>query len=297
MPHGHGYWPGSGYVAPAGDAVTAAFTAGYAAPAGDEVAAVMPHGYGYQPGSGYVPPVGDAVTASFAPWKPYDIPSPPLTITLPPSGRVFGDAFGAVPLLGGVVARHGVRAVASGTVPLAGGALAETENTAAIGNAAGAVPLAGAATARHGVRATADGHLPITLSGIATARHGVRAVLSGGVPLAGGAMARHGVRGVAAGGVSLGGSVASTHVRYEVRGEVRLTEGGLLVQRRVRVYSRETGALVGHGDSVGGYFQVPCDLDPAEYVILPIDLSESATDFAPPVANRVTSVLARDDWR
>ena len=82
-----------------------------------------------------------------------------------------------------------------------------------------------------------------------------------------------------------------------MRGEVRLTEGGLLVQRRVRVYSRETGALVGQGDSVGGYFRVPCDLNSAEYVILPIDLSESATDFAPPVANRVTSVLARDDWR
>lgn len=244
--------------------------------------------YRHLPGATYV-------TAEFH--APYSIQSPPITITLPPSGRVFGDAFGAVPLLGGVTARHGVRAVASGAVPLAGGALAETENTAAIGNAAGAVPLAGAATARHGVRATADGHLPITLSGSGTARHGVRAVLSGSVPLAGGAAARHGVRAAAAGGVSLGGSVASTHIRYEVRGEVRLTEGGLLVQRRVRVYSRETGALVGQGDSVGGYFQVACDLAPAEYVILPIDLSESATDFAPPVANRVTSVLARDDWR
>ena len=286
-----------GQTPPLGGEVSAQFSGGYSPPSGGAVEAVLPLGSGVVTRGEYVAPSGDTVTASFAPWKPYDIPSPPLTITLPPSGRVFGDAFGAVPLLGGITARHGVRAVASGAVPLAGGALAETENTAAIGNAAGAVPLAGAATVRHGVRATADGHLPITLSGSATVRHGARAVLSGGVPLAGGAMARHGVRGVAAGGVSLGGSVASTHIRYEVRGEVRLTEGGLLVQRRVRVYSRETGALVGQGDSVGGYFQVPCDLAPAEYVILPIDLSESATDFAPPVANRVTSVLARDDWR
>lgn len=273
--------------------IRATLTTGYSAP--DAVAVTAQFGGINTPESPLYK--YDSTAINFALPRNYSVQAPPIAITLPPSGRVFGDAFGAVPLIGGVTARHGVRAVASGAVPLAGGALAETENTAAIGNAAGAVPLAGAATARHGVRATADGHLPITLSGSATARHGVRAVLSGSVPLAGGAAARHGVRGVAAGGVSLGGSVASTHVRYEVRGEVRLTEGGLLVQRRVRVYSRETGALVGQGDSVGGYFQVPCDLAPAEYVILPIDLSESATDFAPPVANRVTSVLARDDWR
>lgn len=239
----------------------------------------------------------DATEISFALPRDYTIASPPLVITLPPDGRLYGAALGALPFGGAAIARYGVRATASGAVPLSGGAIATTENGARIANALGTVPLGGAAIARHGVRAAAAGTLPITLGGSAQARHGVRAIAAGAIPLHGSAPARHGVRAVAQGALPLSGVAGVTHARYEVRGEVRLSPGGLLVQRHVRVYARDTGALVAAANSVGGYFRVACALEPAEYVVLPIDLSPDATDFVPPVANRVLSVLAQDAWR
>lgn len=81
-------------------------------------------------------------------------------------------------------------------------------------------------------------------------------------------------------------------VRYELRGIVR--NQGVLVERRVRAYERMTGAFAGEADTVAGAFSIHVGFDPGEYVVLPIDLSESATDYAPPAANRVLSLLARD---
>jgi hypothetical protein len=81
-------------------------------------------------------------------------------------------------------------------------------------------------------------------------------------------------------------------VRYVLRGEVR--HQGVLVDRRVRAYRRSDGDLIAQGDTVAGVFDLHAGFAADEYTVLPIDLSVGATDFAPPAANRVVSVLAQD---
>lgn len=103
----------------------------------------------------------------------------------------------------------------------------------------------------------------------------------------------HGVRGL--GAVMLGHcTTAGTalHLRYELRGEVRLQ--GVLVNRRVRAYSRTTGVLLGQTDTVAGQFSVYAGFAPHECYITPIDLSDNATDWLPPTANRLVPVLVED---
>ena len=80
--------------------------------------------------------------------------------------------------------------------------------------------------------------------------------------------------------------------RYELKGEVR--QAGVLINRRVRAYHRDTGALVNEGDTVAGHFRLHTGFAPAEYYVIPIDLSNDAADWTPPCANRLVSVLAMD---
>lgn len=87
-------------------------------------------------------------------------------------------------------------------------------------------------------------------------------------------------------------AVVGTVVRYELRGEVR--DQGVLVNRRVRAHRRSDGALIAEGDTVAGVFALPVGFVADEYYLVPINLDAGATDFAPPCANRVTSVLAMD---
>lgn len=103
----------------------------------------------------------------------------------------------------------------------------------------------------------------------------------------------HGVRGL--GVVALGHcTTAGTalHLRYELRGEVRLQ--GVLVNRRVRAYSRSTGELLGQGDALAGRFSVHAGFSPEECYAIPVDLDDGATDWLPPTANRLMPVLAED---
>lgn len=102
---------------------------------------------------------------------------------------------------------------------------------------------------------------------------------------------------VVRGGALVGGprarlAVRGSVIRYELRGEVR--EQGELVERRVRAYLRDTGALAGEMETIAGRFVIHVGFEPAEHYIIPLNLDESATDFAPPCANRVLSVLAQD---
>lgn len=92
--------------------------------------------------------------------------------------------------------------------------------------------------------------------------------------------------------VALSAAASIEVARYEVRGEVRL--GGVLVNRRVRAYQRASGALIGEVDTVIGKFALHTGFAPAEHYITPIDLDAGATDWSPPTANRIMSVLALD---
>ena len=96
-----------------------------------------------------------------------------------------------------------------------------------------------------------------------------------------------------AGAVPVVGACSAVHLRYELRGEVRV--GGVLVNRRVRAYLRDTGALVSQGDTTAGRFALPAGFDEAEHYVVPIDLAPGATDWLPPAANRIVSVLAMDE--
>lgn len=102
---------------------------------------------------------------------------------------------------------------------------------------------------------------------------------------------------VAVGNVAAPSPLGSPHIagtvrRYELRGEVR--DQGVLVNRRVRAHRRDTGALVAEADTVAGVFVLPAGFAADEYYLVPINLDAGATDFSPPCANRVTSVLAMD---
>jgi len=84
----------------------------------------------------------------------------------------------------------------------------------------------------------------------------------------------------------------ATHLRYEVRGEVRL--GGVLVNRRVRCYARASGELMGQAETVAGRYRVHAGFTDAEVYVTAIDLADAATDWIPPAANRLVPVLADD---
>lgn len=104
--------------------------------------------------------------------------------------------------------------------------------------------------------------------------------------------ATHGIAGSES--VSIPITVSGTGVveRYELVGEVRLQ--GVLVDRRVRAYRRDTGALVGDASTVSGRFRLHTGFVAREHYLVPIDQANDATDWLPPCANRVMSVLAQD---
>lgn len=155
---------------------------------------------------------------------------------------------------------------------------------------AASVPVSAASDVAHGV--AADGVASIPIAADVAAAHGVSiaAVASIGVTAASDVV--HGVALDGIASVALSAAASITVERYELRGEVRL--GGVLVNRRVRAYSRSTGALVGEVDTVIGRFAVHTGFAPAEHYITPVDLADGATDWSPPTANRIMSVLAMD---
>lgn len=123
-------------------------------------------------------------------------------------------------------------------------------------------------------------------------KHGVKGAGAVTFDMVPEAHAKHGVKGSGAATLDFTPAAVGLVVRYEVRGEVRLQ--GALVNRRVRTYNRATGALIGDHNTVGGKFKVHAGFAAEEHYIIPIDLASDATDFLPPCANRVTSVLASD---
>jgi hypothetical protein len=80
--------------------------------------------------------------------------------------------------------------------------------------------------------------------------------------------------------------------RYELIGEVRTQ--GVLVNRQVRAYRRDTGELVGNMATTLGRFKMHAGFSAIEHYLVPIDLDTLAEDFNPPCNNRIISVLAQD---
>lgn len=187
----------------------------------------------------------------------------------PPAG-VVGAGAGALAFTGAATAAHGIAGTGAGALAFTGAGTAEHTSAGVEGVGAGTLPFTGAATAAHGIAGAAAGALAFT--GSATAAHGIAAT--------------------GAGAIGFTGACVAVHLRYEVRGEVRL--GGVLVNRRVRCYKRSTGELTGQADTVAGRYRVHAGFDDAEVATMAIDLAEGATDWIPPTANRLVPVLADD---
>ena len=113
------------------------------------------------------------------------------------------------------------------------------------------------------------------------------------VGLTAGAAAGHGIAGEGVASIGLSASISAAIERYELSGEVRLE--GILVNRRVRAYRRDTGVMVSEADTVAGRFKLPAGFTAGvEFFVVPVDLDEGATDWSPPVANRVVPIMASD---
>src|SRR3990167_8114803 len=132
----------------------------------------------------------------------------------------------------------------------------------------------------------------LTFTGAATAAHGITGTAAGALAFTGSAAAAHGISATGAGAIGFTGACVALHLRYEVRGEVRM--GGILVNRRVRCYKRSTGELTGQADTAAGLYRVHAGFDDAEVYTLAIHMDEAATDWIPPTANRLVPVLADD---
>lgn len=182
-----------------------------------------------------------------------------------------GVGDGELDIIGSGAGAHGVAGLGTGEVAIEGFGTGTAGAPAVSGSGAGDINVVGDGAGAHGVRGPGVG-----IVGIYGAGTGL-----------------HGVRGAGSGDVDITGSAEGLHLRYELRGEVRMA--GVLVNRRVRAYRRDTGALVGEADTTAGQFRVAAGIGaPREHYVIPLDLSEDATDWRPPTANRVVSVLASD---
>lgn len=129
----------------------------------------------------------------------------------------------------------------------------------------------------------------LPLAAAVSAQITLPAVVDATLPLSASVQVSSSQRSAVAGSLPLSASVQAQIPRYVLQGVVK--DGDTLVDRRVRVYLRSTGALVAQGDTTAGAFSFDMGDTPAEYMILPVDLAADATDWAPPCANRVLSVL------
>lgn len=162
------------------------------------------------------------------------------------------------------------------------------------GTIAAVVPITAAIDADY-IQVNVDVDIVASVPVIASidAVHGVAATITAVVPVAAAAAGAHGVSAAVVGTIGLLASIAAVHERYELSGEVRLS--GVLVNRRVRAYRRSDGAFVAEADTVAGKFKVPAGfLATVEHYVVPIHLDDAATDWSPPVANRVLPALAMD---
>ena len=218
----------------------------------------------------YTPPAGNAANASWVGAAAYTPPAGDAANASWAATGVTATCAGALGFTGAAAVAHGVAVVAAGALAFTGSATVEHSSVVVECVAAGALDFTGAASVAHGIAAQAAGALDFTGAGASA----------------------HGIAATCAGTLGFTGACAALHLRYEVRGEVRM--GGVLVNRRVRCSKRATGELMGQADTVAGVYRVHAGFDEAEVYVTAIDLAEAATDWIPPTANRLVPVLASD---
>lgn len=219
----------------------------------------------------YTPPAGNAADVSWVGVAAYTPPAgSAANVTWQSGGTVEGVGAGTLVFVGAGSGAHGVAGAGAGTLGFTGAGEGEHTNPSVEGTGAGTLQFAGAGSGAHGVAGAGVGALAF----------------------AGAGAGAHGVAAAGAGVLAFSGTCTAQHLRYEVRGEVRLS--GALVNRRVRCYKRASGELVGQVDTVAGRYKVHAGFDDAEVYVTAIDLAGGATDWIPPTANRLVPVLASD---
>lgn len=226
----------------------------------------------------YSPPAGNAanfVDRSYQPLLPIAARFQGDAYTAPGASSIAFEFGGYIPPAGnaadfdlpptGIVEGDGAV-----TVDIVAAGSGEFINTTSEGDGAATVDIEASGSGATGVSGTGAASLDVSSSGAGLV----------------------GVSGSASADIGLSASGSGVVERYELSGEVRLD--GILVNRLVRAYRRDTGAFVGEAETVVGKFKIHTGFDQAEHFIVPIDTAIDATDWAPPCANRVVSVLAQD---
>lgn len=284
-------------------------SAPYVAPAGDDVVFLTPWLPDFPPlhddllfrfsGSAWIPPDGDDIAVQFpAPPGPGDWLRPlgnAVDFTALGDEGIAGFTADGAFELGFTVAgtaSHGVAGSGAFDLGFDVASEAETAQPAVAANGAFSAGFEFSGEATHITPVIGAGAFSVDFAPAGEAAHGIAGAGSITLDFSPAGTAAHGVAG--SGAVSIGFGIAgdAVHERYELRGEVRYQ--GVLVNRQVRAYRRDTGELIGQSITTAGRFAVPVGFTPAEHYIIPIDPANDAEDFAPPTANRVMSVLAMD---
>lgn len=215
--------------------------------------------------TGYTPPAFNAVAARIGAGSYTPTSGTAVLAVLPRYVYPAGDGIDF-----SVPADAGIEGYGAVTVDIIAAGSGEFINTTIEGDGAATVDIESAGAGATGVSGSGVASLDVSSSGAGLV----------------------GVSGSGSADLGLSASGSGVVERYELSGEVRLD--GILVNRLVRAYRRDTGAFVGEAETVVGKFKIHTGFDQAEHFIVPIDTAIDATDWAPPCANRVVSVLAQD---
>ena len=165
--------------------------------------------------------------------------------------------------------------------------------TEVIGNGAVTVEITAEGHGEHSLLSfTSSGAVTVDVTAAGLGAHGVASRGAASVGVEANGAGAHGVAGSGAASIDVTAAGFGQVIRYELSGEVRFQ--GVLVNRLVRAYRRDTGEMIGEMETVVGRFKLHAGFVAREHYLIPIDTAELADDWAPPVANRVLSVLAQD---
>lgn len=238
----------------------------------------------------YTPPVGNAINVTWQDEAAYTPPAGNAVNVAWPSDTVTGDAAVTLDFTAAAAGSHGVAGSAAVTLDLSADAAGTYTTNVISGSASVSLDLTAAATGSHGVSGASTATLDLAAD--AAAGHGVSGVETSTLDISAQAGGAHGVSAAGACTLDLAAAAAGTVFRYEVAGRVQ--QGAVLLNRHVRVYSRASGALLSEGDTVVGRFRLHAGFAAGECYIVPLDMADGATDYLPPTANRVLSILAQD---
>ena len=214
----------------------------------------------------------------------------PLGAAADASAFVSVDIAATVPIAAAQSLAHGINLDSVATIPVTADLALEFTSPNIDIDIAASIPVVAAAEAVHGVAVSGVASVPITAE--MSAAHGVSVAAVATVSVQALQNSVHGVALDSIAAISVSAAADITVERYELRGEVRLS--GVLVNRRVRAYLRSSGVLLGEADTAVGRFRVHTGFAASECYVTPIDMTDGATDWLPPTANRITSVLAMD---